>query len=153
MVFRLQQHLIIGVVGNGASGGQRGQPRAAPAAQNAVDGIVVDQRTAPPTPRAETVGQHIDHGGEILPGQLAVRRGAPHQREQFVVAPLACGDFGDDLLRQHVERAIGNGKAVELAAADAVDKRGAFHEFITRQRKQPPFRRAADGMAGAADPL
>ena len=35
MVFRFQQHLIVGVVGDGAARGQRGQPRAAAAAQHA----------------------------------------------------------------------------------------------------------------------
>ena len=35
LVFRLEQHLVVGVVGNGAAGGQRRQARAAPAAQHA----------------------------------------------------------------------------------------------------------------------
>ena len=38
----LQQHLVVGVVGDGAAGGERGQAGAAPAAQQAVHGVVVD---------------------------------------------------------------------------------------------------------------
>ena len=43
--------------------------------------------------------------------------------------------------------------AVELAAAHAVEQRRAFDQLVARQRKQPPLRRAADRMAGAADAL
>ena len=50
LALRLQQHLVVGVVGDGAARGERGQPRAAPAAQHAVDGVVVDQRAAPAAP-------------------------------------------------------------------------------------------------------
>ena len=36
LVLRLQQHLVVGVVGDRAAGGERRQPRAAPAAQHAL---------------------------------------------------------------------------------------------------------------------
>ena len=39
---RLEQHLVVGVVGDRAAGGERGQPRAAPAAQHAVDRVVME---------------------------------------------------------------------------------------------------------------
>ena len=58
----LQQHLVVGVVGDGAAGGERGEAGAAPAAQQAVHGVVVDQRAAPPAPAGEALGQHADHG-------------------------------------------------------------------------------------------
>ena len=43
LVLGLQHHLIVGVVGDRAAGGQRGEPRAAPAAQHAVDRVMMDQ--------------------------------------------------------------------------------------------------------------
>src|SRR5260370_537046 len=43
IVLRLQQHLIVRIIGNGAAGGERGEPRAAAAAQEAVDGVMVDE--------------------------------------------------------------------------------------------------------------
>jgi hypothetical protein len=46
--------------------------------------------------------------------QLRRKRGSPQRAAQqhlaclqLVFAPFARGDFGDDLLRQHVERALG----------------------------------------------
>ena len=66
MVLRLQHHLVVGGVGNCAAGGQRGRSRAAPAAQHAIDGVVMDERAAPATARREAFRQHADDGVEIL---------------------------------------------------------------------------------------
>ena len=43
LIFGFEQYLIVGIVGDRAARGQRGQPRAAPAAQHMVDRIVMDQ--------------------------------------------------------------------------------------------------------------
>ncbi len=85
--------------------------------------------------------------------RVAIRPGAAQQREQLVFAPFLRGDLGDDLLRQHVERLVGNRQAIELAATHAVEQRRAFDQLVARQRKQPALRRAADRVAGAADAL
>ena len=66
VIFRLEQHLVVGIVGNGAAGRQRRQPRAAPAAQLAIDGVVMNQGAAPAAPGVEALGQHGDDGVEIL---------------------------------------------------------------------------------------
>ena len=50
LVFRLEHDLVIGVVRDRAARGQRRDPRAAPAAQHAVDRVVMDQRAAPAAP-------------------------------------------------------------------------------------------------------
>ena len=92
-------------------------------------------------------------GVEILARQVAIGPGAAHQREQLVLAPFARADLGDDLLRQHVERLLGDREAIELAAAHAVEQRRAFDQLVARQREQPALGRAADRVAGAADPL
>ena len=42
VVLGLEQHLVVGIVGNGAAGGDRRQARAAPAAQHVVDRVVMD---------------------------------------------------------------------------------------------------------------
>ena len=98
-------------------------------------------------------GQHLHDRGEILARQVAVRPGAAEQREQRVLAPFLRRDLGDDLLRQHVERPLRDGEPVEFAARDAVEQRGAFDEFVARQREQPALRRAADRVARAPDAL
>ena len=84
---------------------------------------------------------------------VAIGPGAAHQREELVLAPLARGDLGDDLLRQHVERLLGDRQPVELAAPDAVEQRRAFDQLVARERKQPALGRAVDRVAGAPDPL
>ena len=85
--------------------------------------------------------------------EVAIRPGAPHQRVELVLAPFARADLGHDLLRQHVERLLGDREPVELAAADAVEQRRALDELVARQRKQPALGRAVDRVAGAADAL
>ena len=47
LVFGLQRDLIVRRVGNGAAGGQGGQPRADPAAQPVVDRVMMHERAAP----------------------------------------------------------------------------------------------------------
>jgi len=153
MVLGLEQHLIVGVVRDRASGCQSGQPRAAPAAQEMVDAVVMDQRAAPAAAGGEAVRQHAHHRREILPRQRAVGGGAAHERIELVLVPFARGHFGDDLLGQHVERLLRDRELVELAAADAVEQRRAFHQLVTREREQPALGGAVDGMAGPPDAL
>ena len=47
----------------------------------------------------------------------------------------------------------GISQTIELAAAHAVEQRRALDQLVARQRKQPALGRAADRVAGAADPL
>src|SRR5260221_8162164 len=113
----------------------------------------MDEGAAPAAPRAEAVGEHAHHVGEILARQVAVGKGATDQRIELVLAAVARSDLGDDLLRQHVERLFGDGQAVELAAAHAVDEGRTLDELVARQREEPPLWRAVDGVAGAPDAL
>ena len=106
-MFRFEQHLVIGIVRDCAARGQRGDPRPAPAADHAVDRVVVNEGAAPAAAGTEPLGQHFDDRGEIFAWQLAVRPGAPHQREEVVLAPFLRRALGDDLLRQHIERLLG----------------------------------------------
>src|ERR1700694_4576821 len=89
--------------------------------KNLIDGIMVDQRTAPAAPRAETVRQHVDDRCEIFPRQIAVWPRSPDQRKQFIVAPLARGHLRHDLLRQHVQRPVWYRQTIELATTNAVE--------------------------------
>ena len=118
-----------------------------------IDRVVVDERAAPAAPAGVALGQHRQHRGEILARERAIGPGAAEAGEERVLAPFARGDFGDDLLRQDVERLLGEREAIELAAADAVEQRCAFDELVARQREEAAFGRAVDGVAGAADAL
>ena len=72
---------------------------------------------------------------------------------ELAFRPILRRHFRDDLLRQHVERALGDDEAVELVAPHAVDKRDALDKIVARKRKEAPLGRAADGVARTADAL
>src|SRR5262249_40849673 len=85
--------------------------------------------------------------------EVAVGPSAANECEDFVFGNLPRGDLGDDLLREHIERTLGDQETVELAAMDAVQKCRAFDELVARKRKQAAFGRAVDGGARASDAL
>src|SRR6185437_16562610 len=58
MTLRLQHDLVIGVVRNGAAGGERGEACALAGPQHLVDRVVMQQRAASPAAGAETLRQH-----------------------------------------------------------------------------------------------
>ena len=153
LVLGLEQHLVVGGVGDRAAGGQRGRPRAAPAAQNVIDRVAMDERAAAAPTGGEALAQHAHDRVEILPRQRTERPGAAQAIIKLRLLPILRRDFRDDLLREHVERPFGDRQTVELAATDAVEKRGALDEIVARERKQAPFGRAADRVTGAADAL
>ena len=97
--------------------------------------------------RRETAGEHR-HDVAILVGrQVCVRIGAFDSFEQLSLGPFAGSDFGNDLLREYVERLRRNRETIELAAANRIEQRRAFDELVARQRKDARFRYAADLMA------
>ena len=150
---RLQQHGVVADIGNGAARLRRDQPRALAPAQLAVHGIAVQVAGALAVAGAEAVGQHPHHLVEGLAWKRSVRPCAPHQREQRVLVPFAAGDFGDDLLGQHVDRRRRHDQRVEFAAAHGIQQRHAFHQLVARAREQPTLGHAADMVAGAAHAL
>ncbi len=150
---RLQHHPVVGVVGDGAAGGERGQARALAPAQPAVDRIAVQVGGAPPAAGGVALAQHVYHGVELGARQLPVHPGAPHQFEQLVLAVLAVRDLGDNLLRQHVERFRRDDQPVELAAAHGIEQRRALDQVVARLREQTALGDAADAVVGAPDPL
>ena len=111
------------------------------------------ERRAPSPTCREAVGEHADHGVEVVARERAIRPGATHQREQLVLDVLAARDFGGDLLRQHVERRVVRDDAVELAATDRSQQRRALDQIVPRRRQQPSLGDAAHRVAGAADAL
>ncbi|MNF39885.1 hypothetical protein D3C84_208800 [compost metagenome] len=148
-----QQHAVVARVGNGAAAGQGGQAGAAAAAQALVDRIAVQVGGAHAAAAAVAFGEHLQQGVEAFARQADVGRGAGQQPVQAVLAPLAAGHLGDYLLGQHVQRRAGDLQCIQLAAPYAVEQGGAFDQLVARLREQPALGRAADAVAGAADPL
>jgi hypothetical protein len=119
-------------------------------AHHAIHSVVIQQRTVPAAPGGESFRQHPHDVVVGLARQRAIRIGIATQLEQLRLAAVARRDFGDDLLRQHVHRQLRNQQVVELAAPHAIEQRGAFDEIVTRQGKQPAFRRATYRVARPA---
>ena len=152
-VVRLRDDVVVGVVGDGAAARHRGEPRAPAPAQPAVHAVAVHVGGAPSLARGDAAGERLQHLLVPVERQVAVRVRPAHQLVQDVLAPLAGAALGDDLLRQHVERPVGNEEPVEVAALEPADHRHALDQLVARQREEPALRRAADLVARASHAL
>ena len=103
---RLEHHLVIGVVRNRSTTGDRGESRAAPRAQAVIDRVPMQVGAAAAASRAEALGEHAHDVVELGARESAIRPGAANQFVELVLTILARGDFGDDLLREHIERLV-----------------------------------------------
>ena len=151
--FRFQHDVIIGVVGYGAAGRHRAERRAAPAVQHVVHRVAMDVGVAATARCRITVGQHAHDFQEFSMAQIAVGIGATEQRKQFVFVPILQRDFGGDLLREHVERFLGNDQMIEFFAPNCIQQRSTFDQIVAGLRKQTPLGQRADGVAGASHAL
>ncbi len=150
---RLEHDIVVGRIRNRAAGRDRGQPRATPRAQDAVHRVAMQVRGTLADARRVPFREHAHDCVEIFALQTRVRVRAAHEIEQRVLAPILAGDFGDDLLREHVERIRNHAERIELASVHGVEQRGRFDQFVARERKKAAFRQSADRMAGSADAL
>ena len=154
VVLRLEQHLVVGVVGDGAAGGERGEPRAAPAAQHVVDGVVVDQRAAPAAPGAEAFRQHAHDGREILARQLAIGPGAADAAHRARPRPIRAPPTSATICCASTSSGCSGIASRSSSPRRTLSmQRRAFDQLVARERKQPALGRAVDGMAGAPDAL
>jgi hypothetical protein len=58
------------------------------------------------------------------------RAGTAHQRKELVLLALPRRDLGDNLLRQHIERLLGDREAIELSAIDAIQQGRTLDELV-----------------------
>ena len=141
VVFRLEQHLIVGVVGDGTACRQRGQSRAAAPAQDPIDGVMVDQRTAPATPRAEAIRQACRR-----PDKKSSRERSRYGHARWISANSSSSLHSRAATSATICCAStssgrsGIVETIELAAADAVEQCRALHQLVARQRKQATLR-------------
>ena len=144
---RLQEDLIIGIVGDRATRCDCRESCAAAGPQHVVDGVVVDECAVAATTRAVAFRQHLHDFVEFLACQIPVGIGTTDHRKELFLVPLSRRYLGDNLLGQHVERPSGDSQTIELAAPDRIQQCRAFGQIIPGQRKQPPLGRAAHGVA------
>src|SRR5262245_49067390 len=114
---------------------------------------MMEQSAAAPFLGAEATSQHRYDVIKVLPSQIAIRPGLPHQFEEFVFLPILARSSGDDLLSQDIERLPRDAQAVQLAARNTSQQRRRFHQFIPAQRKQAAFGKSASFVLGPADAL
>ncbi len=150
---RLDDDVVVGVLRDRAARGDRGDARAAPRPQLAVDPVVVEVRAAAPARRRDAVGQHGEDVVVVLAGEVAIRIGRAHRIVEVVRVPVIGGARRDDLLREDVERCDRDAQCVHRAGADAAHERRALEQLVAGRREQPAFRLRSDPVAGTADPL
>ena len=149
----LQHHVVVGVVGDGAAGGHRGEAGAAPGAQLAVDHVAVQVGGAAAPPGRESAREHREKLPPPVAIEVPVRPGAANRREQGVLAPVLRRHHGDRLLRQHVEGSDRHVQRIELTAPNRVQDRCALDQLVAGEREQPALRGAVHRVAGAAGAL
>ncbi len=150
---RIEDDAIIRDVGDGAAVRERDEAGGAPSAEDSIDAIVVQERTAasPPGRRALRVAR--DDGVELGAIHLGIGRGLTSQREEVVFRPVLGRALGDDVLRQDIERRARRFHLIEASARDRADERGALDELVPRRREEAPPRRASERVTGTPDPL
>ena len=152
--FGLEQHAVVEHFRDRAAVEDGAHARALAGAQLALDRVVVDQRAASAVARGVAARKHLHHVLEIGWLEIFVRESPADEREQRVLFPLFLrGGLCDDLLREDVERRVGNGDAVQLAVSHAPQHRGALDQVVARQRKHPALGHAAHRVTRAPDAL
>ena len=96
--------------------------------------------------------EHLENSVEVSGGRSRRdRRGG--SGEQLLLAPFLRGTRRHDLLRQHVERRVGNDEAVEIAVPDRAHQRRALDQVVARGGEEASLGNRAAPVAGAADAL
>jgi len=103
-----QQHGEIGVVWDRPARGHRSQPATTPAAQAASDHIPMHVGPAHAAPARITLGEHAQNCVVLHTIKRCIRHRVAHEFEQRILAPLAARHFCSDLLREDIERRLGN---------------------------------------------
>ena len=116
-----EHDFVIGGVRDRAARGDRGQTRAATRTQDAVNRVAMQIRAARSAPCREAIGEHAHNRGELLARNLRERVRTTHEVEKVIFPAFAAGDFGDDLLRKHIERRALDVQGIELPAAHRIE--------------------------------
>ena len=132
--FRLRHHGEQRSVGNRAAAGDGGEPAAAARAQFPVHAVAMQVRAVASAPGGDAFGQasRALRGRSRARDRGTDRRGEPSSIQTRTSPPLFSRHTRDNLLRKHVERAVGNDQAVEIAVPNGAHQRGALEQVIAR---------------------
>ena len=150
----LEHDVVVGGVGNRAARRERGQPRAAPAAQHAVDGVAMEVRGAMAAARGEALGEHAHDVEVLVARQLAYGYARVNERRTARLRSIRARR----LRRRSAARArraacAGIVRRSSSPRAHRIEQRRAFDQLVARQRKEPRLRHAADRVARAPGAL
>ncbi len=149
----LRHHLVLGVVGDGAAPGERGDARAAPPADHVVHAVPVEERPGSPAAGGGSLGEHRHDGVELPARELAVGPGPPDHREELVLPDRPRRRLGHDLLGEHVERPGGRGDGLERSGPQAPHQRRALDELVAAHGEEACLRRRAPPVSGPSGAL
>ena len=122
-VLGLGEDVVVGVVGDGASAGQGGEPGPAAPSEPAIDGVAVEVGGAAADAGCDALGKGVQHLVVALAGEISVGVGPAQQVVQRVLFPLSGCALGDDLLRQHVQGPRWESQPVQVPCVDAPHQR------------------------------
>ena len=151
--FRLGNHGVERILGNGTAAGNGSKSAAAPPAQAFVDLIVMQVRAVAATPRGNAFGQHRDNLIEFVARQVAKRKRPAYQSEEVILLPILGRTCGDDLLRQYVDGSFRNDNTIKFSAANGAHQSSALDQFVARRRKESAFRDCSPPVSGPAHTL
>src|SRR5256885_725367 len=133
----LEPHAVVSDVRDRAPRREGGEPSPTAAPQPPVHTVIMHVGAAPPAPRREPLGEHVDGRVEVLARQVAVGISPVHHVVQVLLVPLLAGRHGDDLLCENVEGPLGDDEPVQPAATGRAQQRCALDQLVARQRKHP----------------
>ena len=140
-------------IGDGAAAGDGGQTRSATRAQTTVDHVAEEIRSIAAALRSDSLREHLQNAVVLLALQVAIGIGAAHAVEERVFVPILAGAHGNDLLRQDVERRVGNVQDIEIALANGANGGGAFQQVVARGGEEAAFGDGSTPVTGAAHAL
>src|SRR5215470_1215596 len=141
------------IIGNRSTAGDSGDTATAPGAEFSVHAVSMQVGAVASSARGDAFGKHLENAVVGVERKVFVWVGATDQVVKFDFSAFFGSAGGDDLLRQHVERRVGDDEAVEIALADRSQQRRAFEEVIASRDKKASLGDRAAPVAGAADAL
>src|SRR5690606_4452463 len=133
---RLEDDSIVRIIRDCASRGDRDRTRALSWLPPTLNSIIVNPRSSALNPMRDARAQHLHDLVKGLERHVAIRMGSAKAFKQRLLVPFFCRDFGDDLLRQDIQRGLEHLETVQLAASHGSKEGGAFHQLVARKREK-----------------
>ena len=152
-VVGIDQHPVIGGLGNRSPRGESGESGPATTAQDSVHPVAVQVGAAAASPGGDALGEQLHDRIEVLPREGREGRRSTHQRVEIRLLPALRRAGRDDLLGEDVEWGLGRLEAIQSPLPDPVKQCGALQQLVPGGRIEATLRRRSPGVARATDAL